>query len=355
MTQKKEVKFNNQASPVFASVLWNPKESQEKQMNAWFETYSRLPLVVRRGLINYDIEKTIESFCANYKFSLEKTGEVSRMIREYFTENKNREEFVRDAVRRTKEKLLIPRENIKEFIKELLEIINNIKILGQEFIDEEYEKISLLEAIKKYESVAQQLVSSDPIKLEDEKKGKAPTISHWLEDYLEKMGSDYHNTVEIGKYLFESENAKKLNKKERDNLSSIIEAFNEKKNVFILKNKKERPQINFELTNELNESFSKNQYKKTKALKEERPIKLNKQTSDQLKIKKDFSLPPQFNNDKIFIENKMKVDSGSKTNNKSKEESNPQVNLKDKKSSQPEKNASSNRNVLDLSEFINHN
>ncbi len=355
MIQKEEIKLNNQANPVFASTSWNPKESQERQTNTWFETYSGLPLIIRRGLINYNTEKTIESFCANYKFSPEKTGEVSRIIREYFAENKGQEEFIKDAVRRAKEKLVIPREHIKDFIKELLGIIEKIKEIGRKETEEEYEKIPLLEAIKKYESVAQQLVSNEPIKLEDEERGIAPTISHWLEDYLEKMGTDYYNAVGRGKYLFESENAKKLNKKERDNLSSIIEAFNEKKNVFISKDKKEGPQINFELTNEFNKSFSKNQYKKRKSLEEENPIKLNKQAADQPETKKDSSLSPQLNSDKIFIENKMRVGSESKADGKSKEKNNSQVNLKNNRPSQPEKNASSNRNVLDLSEFINHN
>ncbi len=53
----------------------------------------------------------------------------------------------------------------------------------------------------------------------------SPTISAWLKDFIKKNGSNLFDDIVLAQYLNTSENARKLNAKEKELLSSLIRLY----------------------------------------------------------------------------------------------------------------------------------
>lgn len=86
---------------------------------------------------------------------------------------------------------------------------------------------SLREAVEKNRSILDQLITLNPLKLDDSENLVRPTLRNWLKDYIAKKGSGRHSSLQRSEFLFGSENGKKLEMPERTLLSKILEAYDE--------------------------------------------------------------------------------------------------------------------------------
>jgi|GEM_PF-2516356 len=85
----------------------------------------------------------------------------------------------------------------------------------------------LREAVEKNRSILDQLITLNPLKLDDSEDPVRPTLRNWLKDYIAKKGSGRHSSLQRNEFLFGSENGRKLETSERTLLSKILESYDE--------------------------------------------------------------------------------------------------------------------------------
>ncbi len=72
--------------------------------------------------------------------------------------------------------------------EEILRIIELIKKIGKEKELKIFDKLSIIMALKRYDNLGKQLISSEPLNLKTHQYPVAPNIKNWLEDYIQKWG-----------------------------------------------------------------------------------------------------------------------------------------------------------------------
>lgn len=87
--------------------------------------------------------------------------------------------------------------------------------------------LPIAEALKKYPALADQLITGGAVKLTQFPAPARPSIKNWIADYRQKMGAYKHGIVERGKYIFESENMKKMPAADRQKVAFIMKSLDE--------------------------------------------------------------------------------------------------------------------------------
>jgi len=90
------------------------------------------------------------------------------------------------------------------------------------------EKLTIVDAMKKYTDFGEQLLTTDQIKLKHFQDPVRPSLKNWLADYTASLGYEYHDTNVRGNYLFQTENTKNLSYLDRQQLSQVLKSFDEK-------------------------------------------------------------------------------------------------------------------------------
>lgn len=88
-------------------------------------------------------------------------------------------------------------------------------------------KTAIKDALKNQPEIGFQVITSDRIKIKSSPSPVSPTIKNWIYDYNFNMGSQGHNSMVRGNYLFQNENAKELNMIDRQRLSYLLKAYDE--------------------------------------------------------------------------------------------------------------------------------
>jgi hypothetical protein len=232
-----------QATPMLASVHWSFEDDTIKDSELWFEEFNRLDLAIRYGLGEKQVSQAILSFAKKYDiYKKEYIGEISRIIREVYSRNL-REEDIR---RRLVEKINLKPNELDLAMEDLKQIVLLVKELGRKAEQKEkkelasqYEYLNITNIAQNYPQALQQIVTSQPIKLETYNQFVHPSVKNWLDDYLEKMGAGKHTSLQRSHYLFNTENTKKLKAIERQKVAELIESYDEgRRMIFNKANKK---------------------------------------------------------------------------------------------------------------------
>ena len=108
---------------------------------------------------------------------------------------------------------------------------------GQEIIQQDIKS-----AIREFEELEDQIISSSPIKIVGISENIKPTIKNWLTDYIQSAGAGSHSNIERSNYLYHNSNAIKLKESERRLLAEILKSYDEEITLPI---KKERLDLKF--------------------------------------------------------------------------------------------------------------
>lgn len=97
-------------------------------------------------------------------------------------------------------------------------------------IEEQNRSVTLSpeEAYRQFPEIGEQLITNEPIKLQSSSSPARPSIKNWLADYTFKLGFNAHSSIERSNYLFQDENAKNLPFQEKQRLSYLLKAYDEK-------------------------------------------------------------------------------------------------------------------------------
>jgi|GEM_PF-1153692 len=90
------------------------------------------------------------------------------------------------------------------------------------------EKLGLIDAMKKYPGLGEQIITSQQIRIKNFNDPIRPSIKNWLSDYTARLGYESHDSIERGNYLFQNENTRNLGYEDRQKLSQILKSFDEK-------------------------------------------------------------------------------------------------------------------------------
>lgn len=88
-------------------------------------------------------------------------------------------------------------------------------------------KLPLLKAMAEYKRIADQMISSEKIKLRNSPELVRPTLSNWIRSYREELGIGFHEPVQRGNFLFQTVNGKKLSNEDRAKLNLVLKSIEE--------------------------------------------------------------------------------------------------------------------------------
>lgn len=100
--------------------------------------------------------------------------------------------------------------------------------------------------IQENKEILNQLMTLNPIKIQDLEQPVRPTIKNWLSDYIKQKGAGHHEELERSDFLFRSRNAQNLQQEERARLAKILKAYDDDTEVPI------SPETKLILIDELN-------------------------------------------------------------------------------------------------------
>ena len=91
----------------------------------------------------------------------------------------------------------------------------------------EYVKLPLLKALAEYPKLNEQLITNEKIRLKSQLDLVRPNLANWIRYYRDELGIGFHDQVTRGKFLFQSENGKKLSGDERERINLILKSLEE--------------------------------------------------------------------------------------------------------------------------------
>jgi hypothetical protein len=236
-----------QACPLTASIHWNPKEDTKDDSIAWLKGYNKIPYHLKMGLVREKTEEDILNIAKKFNlYRAEEVGEISRIIRDSFLKGEFDEKEVK---RRIIELLKLDEEEVQKLLLDLFKLRKQIATTEELDNNVNLEKGNLLEILKKFPEIQEQLIGERKIKVSGEDEFKKQSIDNWLDDYTLEKGSQPHSNLERSNYIFNSKNVDQLTFEEKKQLSSILEAYDQESEVTVDTNQK-KILFNFESTEE---------------------------------------------------------------------------------------------------------
>lgn len=89
------------------------------------------------------------------------------------------------------------------------------------------EKLPLLKAMSQYRHLSDQILTASKIKVPGVMEPVRPSLSNWLKSYRSVLGVGVHGSAERGKFLFQSENGRKLSNEDRARLNLVLKSIEE--------------------------------------------------------------------------------------------------------------------------------
>ncbi len=260
----KKIFPQSQYSPLFASVSWDFNNEDDKARQEWFWQFSTFPVWIKLGMVDLEVEGEIRR--ASIRIfgdeDPQRAGEISRIIRDIFRGKILKDEILERLIRKTN----LSKKEAQKAEEEILRIIELIRKIGKEKELKIFDKMPIIMALKKYEDLGKQLVSSEPLNLKDYSYPVFPSVKNWLEDYIQKTGAHSHSAIERSDYLFNSENGKKLDNYDRQKVSLILESYDKDKDLLIDKDE-QRIIFDFSLEDPLadrkDQNYDFDQFEKT--------------------------------------------------------------------------------------------
>ena len=90
-----------------------------------------------------------------------------------------------------------------------------------------YVRLSLLKALAEYPKLNEQLITNEKIRLKSQPDLVRPNLANWIRYYRDELGIGFHDQVTRGKFLFQSENGKRLSNDERERINLILKSLEE--------------------------------------------------------------------------------------------------------------------------------
>ncbi len=88
-------------------------------------------------------------------------------------------------------------------------------------------KLPLLKAMAEYERLGEQPITNEKIKVKGQPEPQRPSLANWIRYYRDELGIGFHDQVSRGRFLFQSENGKRLSNEERERINLVLKSIEE--------------------------------------------------------------------------------------------------------------------------------
>lgn len=196
-------------------------ESMDSIMDKW-DRFDALSEIDQEKISSISTAKKIRSISNSLKLDPAAIPKLSIAIRNYYFNELKLEDFPFYLAKEISLELSKAKEITTIVLREIINDDSIEKELQQNIIS-----MPLSEALEKIPVLNDQLVTTDRIRISNSPDPVRPSIKNWITDYVSVFGYEKIDAVQIGKYLFQGENAKKLNFSDRQKLNHIIKSFND--------------------------------------------------------------------------------------------------------------------------------
>ena len=226
-------------NPIYYPMLV-PDSGTAYDGKALWGAFQQLSLQAQEILTSQEMPEVL--FRIQQEFGLDDSAvmQLSRLIRWLFFERLSWEDFSLRI-----ESLLLAAHGDASRTKELLvrigtDVLDMRPTPYQEEIPEENEvdaqmpivsdqikEMPLLKALSEYPDLHNQRVTDGKIQIKSERDPVPATIRNWLRAYRDELGVGRHNTVDRGRFLFQTENTKNLTQSERERISLLVKSLDD--------------------------------------------------------------------------------------------------------------------------------
>lgn len=210
------------------------KMSSEDDQSVW-DAFEKLSQEKKDVMLSNEMPQKIKSLQERVRLDDLAIGNISLMVRKLFFGEVQLTELevkIGSMLAETGGGDLKQARGIVDFIqKEILTIKSQPKAEEDEIVDEKpvavRTRMPLLQALSKYESLGNQLISQERIRIKSQQELVRPSLLYWVKYYRDELGIGHHDSVQRGNFLFRSENGKRLSAEERERVNLVLKSVEE--------------------------------------------------------------------------------------------------------------------------------
>jgi len=217
-----------------AVVPFAENETEDQTDERWAE-FDALAEDVKEKLLSLEVAEIIFNIAESFKLSPQKAAFISRAVRGSYSGKNPKEQWAQYFVSNIGVDASVAENIAQRVSKEVLgATLESIMVNSGS-----RKSISISDAITQFPDVAEQVISSMPLKLRISPNPVKPSVKNWIADYREQMGMGKHGTFDRGNFLFHGENSKRLTSVERQKLSAILKSLDDETPLSINPDKQE--------------------------------------------------------------------------------------------------------------------
>ncbi len=220
--------------PLVVSENGTEEKMPPEEDTAVWTKFDALPEEKKGILLSFEMPKKIKEMQEKLNLADGVMAGVSLCIRNLFFGELSLsacEDKISSLLGNTQSGDLAQAKVIREFIqKEILTIKPKPKV--EEVLEGKRHtaaliSVPLLQALSKYESLGNQLVTQERIRVKSQTEPVRPSLLYWLKYYRDELGVGHHDSVQRGNFLFRSENGKRLSAEERERVNLMLKSVEE--------------------------------------------------------------------------------------------------------------------------------
>lgn len=199
--------------------------SQEEMREIW-TTFSGLPPERKAILLSEELAQKMVKFQEVFNCSDTMVESVSVIVRWYFfgfIEDSELTGYLRGVVPEKSEQATDFLKNEVFSLKPKPVAESSEEVVSQRRIN----RLALLKAITEYPRLNDQLMTNEKIKVKGQPEPQRPSLANWIRYYRDELGVGFHDQVLRGRFLFQSENGKRLSNEERERINLILKSIEE--------------------------------------------------------------------------------------------------------------------------------
>ena len=206
--------------------------SKEEDTLIW-KKYLSITQQNRAIVASYELPRKVKELEDRYKLSESAVGQISLSIRKIFFGELDMvacETVITSALTQAGGDASKTKEIVQFIDKEILHLVPKTPLEVGEIIEKDapsIKQLALLKAISEYPRLNDQLVTNEKIKLKGQSELQRPSLSNWIHYYRDELGVGFHDQVTRGRFLFQSENGKRLNNEERERINLVLKSIEE--------------------------------------------------------------------------------------------------------------------------------
>lgn len=209
--------------------------SKEEDALVW-KKYLTISPENRAIITSYELPRKIKELQGKFNLNDTTTGQISLCIRKIFFGEIDIASF-----ETTLRSLFADSPDNQSHIRQIVEYVNTeiLHLVPKISPDSEessvvknssepvVKKLSILKAITEYPKLNDQLLTNEKIKVKGQSEPQRPSLAHWIRYYRDELGVGFHDQVLRGRFLFQSENGKRLSNEERERINLVLKSIEE--------------------------------------------------------------------------------------------------------------------------------